>query len=82
MYIENILVWYQKMNMRQEISVSASISRYLHLDLLKNEKIEDSTFCLNPPMFSSKQNYWNMWLTGVFYCPGVSYYIDYLHKIL
>ncbi len=32
--------------MRQEINISAFISRYFHLDLIHN--LEDSTFCLNP----------------------------------
>ncbi len=26
-----------------------------------------------PTHFSCEQKYWNMWLTGVFCCPGVSY---------
>ena len=42
-----IWVWHQKMNMSQEISLSASIYKYLHLDLLK---YLDSTLCLNPPI--------------------------------
>ncbi len=36
------------MNIRQEINISAFISRYFHLDLIHN--LEDSTFCLNPPI--------------------------------
>ncbi len=39
----------KKMNKRQEISISAFISRYSYLDLINN--LEDSTFCLNPPIF-------------------------------
>ncbi len=36
------------MNMRWEINISAFIYRYFHLDLIHN--LEDSTFCLNPPI--------------------------------
>ncbi len=35
--------------MRQEISISAFISRYSYLDLINN--LEDITFGLNPPIF-------------------------------
>ncbi len=34
---------------QKEISISAFISRYSYLDLINN--LEDSTFCLNPPIF-------------------------------
>ncbi len=36
------------MNMRWEINISAFIYRYFNLDLIHN--LEDSTFCLNPPI--------------------------------
>ncbi len=45
---ENIWVWHQKMNMRWEINISVFIYRYFHLDLIHN--LENSTFCLNPPI--------------------------------
>ncbi len=47
LYAENIWVWHQKMNMRQENSISAFISSYLHLDQWKN--LEIASFVTQTP---------------------------------
>ena len=36
LYTENIWLWHLTMNMRQKISISASVSRYLHQEQLNN----------------------------------------------